>query len=94
MGQPPNINLKVSFGHFFQLFRPLQSLYRTILKIHSTQRGEPSTDLLAGLEAPLACAPKFHRLATREERGTQERRPRVHQVRQQAAVRPMEDSNT
>jgi len=29
---------------------------------------------------------------TREERGTQ--RPRVHQARQQTAVRPMEDSNT
>ena len=29
---------------------------------------------------------------TREERSTQ--RPRVHQARQQAAVQPMEDSNT
>jgi len=39
---------------------------------------------------------KFHRLAIGEERDTQDQRLRlrVHQARQQAAVRPMEDSNT
>ena len=35
---------------------------------------------------------KFHCLAIGEEWGTQDRRPRVHQARQQTAVRPMEDS--
>jgi len=37
---------------------------------------------------------KFHRLATCEERGTQDWRLQVHQTPQQAAVRPMEDCNT
>ena len=37
---------------------------------------------------------KFHRLATRGERGTQDWRPRVHQAYQQTAVRPKEESNT
>jgi len=37
---------------------------------------------------------KFYRLATREERGRQDRRPRDHRARQQAAVRPIEYSNT
>ena len=63
----------------------------------AAKRGAPSTNLLAGLDAPLACAPslgKLHRLATREERGTQDWRPRVHQAGQQGAVRPMDDSNT
>ena len=62
----------------------------------AARRGEQSTNLLAGLDAPLACARlgKFYRLAVREERGTQDRGPRVHQARQQTAVRPMEDSKT
>jgi len=46
------------------------------------------------LLSPVPRLGKFHRLATREERGTQGRRLRVYQVRQQAAVRSMEDSNT
>jgi len=46
------------------------------------------------LLSPVPRLGKLHRLATREERGTQAWRPRVHQVREQAAVRPMEDSNT
>jgi len=37
---------------------------------------------------------KLYRLATREERGTQDRGLRVHQADQQGAVQPMEDSNT
>jgi len=37
---------------------------------------------------------KRHRLATCEKRCTQDREPRVNQARQQAAVQPMEDSNT
>ena len=39
------------------------------------------------LLSPVPRLGKLHRLATREERGTQDRRPRVHQVRQQAAIR-------
>jgi len=46
------------------------------------------------LLSPVPRLGKFHRLVTREERGTQNLRPRVHQARQQTAVRPMEDSNT
>jgi len=46
------------------------------------------------LLSPVPRVGKFYRLSTREERGTQDRRPRVRQARQQAAVRPMEDSNT
>jgi len=46
------------------------------------------------LPSPVPCLGKYHRLATCEEWDTQDRRPRVHQARQQAAVRPMEDSNT
>jgi len=59
-------------------------------------RGEPSTTLLPGLDDPFGSARlgKLHRLPTFEERGTQDQRPRVHQARQQGAVRPMEDSNT
>jgi len=40
------------------------------------------------------CLGKLHRLEPREERGTEDRVPRHYQARQQAAVRPMEDSNT
>ena len=43
--------------------------------------------------SPLPHLGQFHCLATREERGTRDRRPRVHQARQQAAVRHVEDSN-
>ena len=46
------------------------------------------------LLSPVPHLDKFHRLATREERGTQDRRPRVHQTRQLTVVQPMEDSNT
>ena len=46
------------------------------------------------LLSPVPRLGKFHHITTREERGTQDRRPRVHQARQQTAVRPMEDSNT
>ena len=46
------------------------------------------------LLSPVPRLGKFHRLAIGEERGTQDRRPRAHQARQQTAVRPMEDSNT
>jgi len=42
---------------------------------------------------PVPCLGKFHRLTTREERGTQDPWPWVHRARQQTAVRPMEDSN-
>ena len=37
---------------------------------------------------------KLHRLATREERGTQDQGSPINQAHQQGAVRPMEDSNT
>ena len=60
----------------------------------ASRRGAPSTNSLAGLDAPLACVgrvSKFHHLTTREKRGTQDREPRVHQAHQQGAVRPMED---
>jgi len=62
----------------------------------AARRGAPSTNILASLDGPLACAPprETHRLATLEERGTQDRGPRGHQARQQRAVRPMEYSNT
>jgi len=55
-----------------------------------------STNLLAGLDvlSPVPRLGELHRLATREERGTQDRGSRVHQASQQEAVRPMEDSNT
>ena len=46
------------------------------------------------LLSPVPRLGKLHRLATREERGTQDRGPQVHQACQQGAVRPMEDSNT
>ena len=46
------------------------------------------------LLTPVPRRGKFHRLASREERGTQDRGPRVYQARQQGTVRPMEDSNT
>jgi len=46
------------------------------------------------LLSPGPCLGHLHRLATCEERGTQDQWPRVHQARQQTAVRPMEDSNT
>jgi len=63
----------------------------------AARHGEPSTNLLAGLDAPLACVPrlgKLHCLATCEERGTHDMGARVHQAGQQGAVRPMEDTNT
>ena len=62
----------------------------------SRKRGAPSANSLAGLDAPLACARlgKIHRLTACEKRGTQDQEPRAYQARQQAAVRPMEDSNT
>jgi len=37
---------------------------------------------------------KLHRLATCEERGTQDRGSQVQQAGQQGAVRPMEEPNT
>ena len=46
------------------------------------------------LLSPVPGLGKFRRLATCEERGTQGQRPRVHQARQQTAVRPMEEPNT
>jgi len=48
------------------------------------------------LLSPVPCLAKLHRLATYEERGTQDRgsQPQVHQAGQQGAVRPMEDPNT
>ena len=46
------------------------------------------------LLSPVPRHDKFHHLAIHEEGGTQDQLPRVHQVRQQAAVRPMEDSNS
>ena len=46
------------------------------------------------LLSPVPRLGKLHRLATREEWGTQDRRPLVHQARQQGAVLSMEDSNT
>jgi len=42
------------------------------------------------LLSPVPRLRKLHRLVTREERGTQDRGPRVHQAHQQGAVRPME----
>ena len=61
----------------------------------AARRGEPSTNLLAGLVAPPPTPRlgKFHRLAVGEEQGTQDWRPRAHQARQQGTVRLMEDSN-
>jgi len=53
----------------------------------AARRGVPSTNSLAGFS-------NLHRLATREEWGRQDRGTRVNQARQQAAVRPMENSNT
>jgi len=38
------------------------------------------------LLSPVPHLGKFHRHATREEQGTQDRRPLVHQARQQTAV--------
>jgi len=46
------------------------------------------------LLSPVPCLGKLHRLATREERGTQDRELRVHQARQQGDVGPMENYNT
>ena len=46
------------------------------------------------LLSPVPRLGKLHRLATREERGTQDRGSRVHQAGQQGAVRSKEDSNT
>jgi len=54
----------------------------------SARCGESATNLLAGLDAPLACARlgKLHRFTTREEQGTQDRGPRVHQALQQGEI--------
>ena len=46
------------------------------------------------LFSPVTRLGKLHRVATREERRTQDQGLRVHQDRQQTAVRPMEDTNT
>ena len=48
----------------------------------ATSRGAPSTHLLAGLQAPFPVPRlgKPNRLATSEERGTQEGGPQVHQA--------------
>jgi len=61
----------------------------------ATRRGAPPTNSLAGLDAPLACAPSRQTswFATREERGTEDRGLRVHKAHQ-GAVRYMEGHNT
>ena len=46
------------------------------------------------LFSPVPRRGKLHRHATREEPGTQDRQPQVHEASQQADVRPVEDSNT
>jgi len=46
------------------------------------------------LFSPVPRLGKLHRHAIREEPGTQDRQPHVHEASQQAAVRPVEDSNT
>ena len=46
------------------------------------------------LLSPVPRLTKLHRLATREEWGTQDWGSHVHQASQQRAVRPMEDRNT
>jgi len=72
--------------------RQFHRLHRTPAARHE----EASTNLLAGLNFPFACARlgRLHHLATCEERGTQDQVLQVYQTGQQGAVRPMEDANT
>jgi len=46
------------------------------------------------LLSPVPCLGKLHRVTTHEERSTQDWGSRVHQARQQPAVRPVKDSYT
>jgi len=46
------------------------------------------------LFSPVPHLGKLHRLATCEERGTQDQGSKVHLAGQQGAVRPVEDPNT
>ena len=71
---------------------PILSIFRT----QTARHGTPSINVLAGPDTPLSMPhlSKLQHFATKEERGTQDRRLRVYKACQQESVRPMECPNT
>jgi len=66
--------------------------FPSISRTPAVRYGAPSITLSAGLDTPPLS--KFHRLANREERDTQDREPRVHQDYQQVSIRSVAGPNT